>query len=99
VFGAEVGDKLGGFGVGDGFAEGRHLLAAVEDLIGDFGGGPELVFGQGGEDWAFLAADAGFSVAVGATLAAKEEGAGLLGGFVFCGEGMRRARGDRDQDE
>ncbi len=42
--GTEVGDELGRFRVGDGVAEGRHLLAAVEDLVGDLDRGPGLLF-------------------------------------------------------
>ena len=42
-FGAEVSYQLCDLLIGEGVAEGRHLLAAVENLGRDFSGGPGFV--------------------------------------------------------
>jgi len=81
VLGAEICDELDDLLVSERVREGRHLLATVEDLIGDFRRGPELVFAEAGEIRSLLAAAAALAVAVGATLVAKKDGADLLGGF------------------
>ena len=97
MFGAEVCDQLGDLLVGERVAEGRHLLAAVEDLAGDFCRGPELVLAQVGEIRTLLAAGSAGSVAVGATLVAKENRAGLLGSFgLRAEEGVGGERGEQD---
>lgn len=86
MLGAEVGDQLGDLLIGDGVAEGRHLLAAVENLTGDFLRGPGLVCAQADEAWRLFAADAARSVTIGATLVAKQQCAGLLGGLRLSTE-------------
>lgn len=86
MFGAEVGDQLGDLLIGDRVAEGRHLLAAVENLAGDFFRGPGLVCAQADEARSLFAADATGSVAIGATLVAKQQCAGLLGGLRLSTE-------------
>jgi hypothetical protein len=85
--------------VGERIAERRHLLAAVENLAGDFGRSPELVFAQTSQVRPFFAACAARSVAVGATLVAKEKRAGLLGGFgPRAGESVRWKRGESEKN-
>jgi len=78
VFGAQVGDQLSHLLVGEGVAEGRHLLSAVEDLGGDLGRRPKLVLADVDQRGRLFAADAADAVAVGAALVAEEDGAGLL---------------------
>jgi len=91
VFGAEISDDLGNLRVGESVGEGRHLLAAVENLIGDLCRQPDLVLVDLGEVRAFLAAHAFHGVAVPAILIAKEDGARhLVGFFVGGGEGLGR---------
>jgi hypothetical protein len=94
VLGAKICDDLSDLRVGERIAEGGHLLPAVENLIGDLGRGPELVFAQSGEDGPFFAACAANSVAVGATLISKQDSSGLLGGLGFGakdGAGVERS--------
>jgi len=99
VFGADVGDQLGDFRVSDGVAEGGHLLAAVENLIGDFGRGPKLVFAEVDERRCFLGADAAYAVAMGTTFVAKQERAGLLVSFGFrCKETGSGERCKKDKN-
>jgi len=89
VFGAQVGDQLGDFCVRERVTEGRHLLAAVHNLIGQFGWSPELVVADAGERWGLWASDAAFAVAVSATFIAEEDGAGLfVGPLPGVEEGM-----------
>jgi hypothetical protein len=79
VFGSQESHKLRDLCVGNRVAEGRHLLAAIENLIGNFFGGPELVLAQGGQVGTLFGASAIVAVAVGAAFIAKEDGAGALG--------------------
>lgn len=83
VFGAEVRDQLRRFLIGEGIAERRHLLSAVINLSNNFGGRPELVFAQVYKRRRLLAADTADSMAVGATLIAKQDCSGPCGGFAF----------------
>ena len=107
VFGAQVSGQLSNFIVGDRVAERGHLLAAVENLIGDFGRGPELVLAQVCQSRSLLSTDAADAVAVGTALVAKQSCAGLLGGPGLAagesmgwvcgeeGEGQQKDRGNR----
>ena len=100
VFGAEVGDQLSDLLIGEGVAEGRHLLAAVENLMGDFGRGPVFVLAQAGEAGGLLGSLTAGSVTVSAALVAKEDRAGLLAGFVVGAEqGVGRGCGDEDEGQ
>jgi hypothetical protein len=81
MLGAQIGDQLGYLLVGKGVGEGRHFLAAIEDLVGYFCRWPELIGADVGESRPFLSASATDAMAVGATLIAKEDGAGLFIGF------------------
>ena len=74
-------------------------MAAVENLVGDFVRGPELIGANDAEVGAFLSARASCAVAIGATFVAKKNCAGLLGGLFFgarqgvsgrCGEDGQR---------
>ena len=81
MLGAQIGDQLGDLLVGERVGKGRHLLAAVEDLIGDLGWGPQLVLAQVNERGSLLCADSANAVAVGATFVAKQERSGFFGGL------------------
>ena len=76
MFGAEPGDELGQFVLGERVAETGHLLAAVFNLGGDLPGLHCLA--DIGQRRAFLRSLAGGSVAIGASLVAKKVGSGLL---------------------
>ena len=99
LLGAQVGDQLGDLGVRERVGEGRHLLAAVENLIGDFVRWPELVGAQTAEIGTLLSAAASRAVAVGASLVAEEDGAGLFCCFFLgtqerlSGDGSKRGQG------
>jgi len=95
-FGTEIGDELGDLRVGEGVAEGRHFLAAVEDLGGDFCGGPGFVCADAGERWGFFATNAVGTVAVGAAFVAEEDGAGFFVGLVAGGVGGEGGGQDAD---
>jgi len=96
VLGAEPGHKLGCLLVGERIAEGRHLLAAVENLMCDLGWGPAFVLAQTGQVRRLFAACAACAVAMDTALVAKENRAGLLGGSGFCAkQGVRRDRGEK----
>ena len=98
MLGAEVSDQLGDLLVGERLGEWRHLLAAVEYLVGNSLRGPVLVLAQASEVRPFFAAAAARAVAVNAVLVAEKESAGLLGGFGFgAEEGMGGERGKDDQ--
>ena len=85
MFGAEPGDELGQFVLGNRVAETGHLLAAVFNLGGDLPGLHCLAdIGQRRAFWSSLA---GGSVAVGASLVAEKVGSGLLGCFGCEGAG------------
>ena len=86
----KISDQLGGFLVGDGFVEGRHFLTAMENLAGDLLWDPELVFAQVDERWAFLCADAAYTVALWTTSVAIQDRAGHFGGL---GLGSKKAVG------
>ena len=88
ILGAKIGDELRNLLVGQGVAEGRHLLPAVQDLSGDFCGGPRFVRTDAGERGGFFAANAVGAVAVGAALVAEQNSAGFLAGLVFVTEGV-----------
>ena len=99
MFSAKISDQLGSFLIGDRIAEGRHLLAAGEDLVGDPGRGPELVLAQVNERRRFLGADAADAVTVGATFVAKQDRAGPFGGLgasFGLEEAVGRERGEKD---
>jgi hypothetical protein len=98
VLSTEVSDQLGDLLIGDRVAEGRHLLATVENLAGDFFRRPGLVCAQADEARSLFAADATGSVAIGATLVAKQQCAGLLGGLgLSTGKGVGTgSRGDNE---
>ena len=81
VFGAKISHQLGCFLVGYRVAERRHLLTAVEDLIGDLSRGPLLVLAQVDERRSFLGADAVDAMAMSAAFVAKQDGAGFFGGL------------------
>lgn len=99
MFGAEVGDDLGDLGIAERVAKGRHLLAAIQNLVGDFVGGPLLVAADISESGAFFCAFEIGAVAVGATFIAKEDGAGEGIGFFFGrGGGLRCGQGGEDQE-
>ena len=83
MLGAQIGDQLSDLLIGERVGKGRHLLATVENLVGDFIRGPELIGANGAEVGAFLSAGASCAVAVGATFVAKQNGAGLVGGLLF----------------
>jgi hypothetical protein len=78
VLGPQVGDQLGYFGIGEGVGKGRHLLASIENLIGNFGRGPKLVGAQASEVGSFFAACASGAMAVSAAFVAKKQRACLL---------------------
>ena len=84
--GAQVGDQLGDLAVGEGVAEGGHLLASVHDLASDFDRGPLLLLPEINQRRAFLSADAPLAVAMYAVLGAKQESPGLLGCLVLVAE-------------
>jgi len=99
VPGAQVGDQLGDFCVRKRIAEGRHLLAAVHDLIGQFGWSQKLVVPDAEERGGLRAADATFAVAVSATLIAEENRPGLFVGLLSrVGEGMSGDWGGENHD-
>jgi len=75
IFGAEIGYELGDLHVGKGVTEGRHFLAAVENLGSDFCGRPGFVRADIRERRSFFAANAVVAVAVGATFVAEEDSA------------------------
>jgi hypothetical protein len=72
-------------GVGQGVGKGRHLLAAVEDLVSNVGGGPESVIAQIGKVRPFFAACSAGAMAVCATLIAKQDSPGFFSGLGFGG--------------
>jgi len=81
VFCAKVRDHLGDLRVAERVAKGRHLLAAVENLGGDFSRGPELVLAQIGQVRPFLATATASTVAVSAALVLKQNRACLFVGL------------------
>jgi hypothetical protein len=83
LFCAEECYELGDLVVAEGVGEGRHLLAAVQDLIGHFFRRPVFIFADFVERWGFFCALEVGSVTVGAALVAKERGAGFF--LVRCG--------------
>jgi hypothetical protein len=92
VFGAEPGDELSYFVVGERVAEAGHLLTAILDLSGDLLCLHCLAdIGQG---WAFWGSLGGASVAVGTALVAKEVGSGLL---VWFGSERIRSVGEKGE--
>lgn len=93
VFGAEVSCDLGNLLIGERVGKGRHFLTAVEDLVSDFVGGPELVFVDLGKIRTLLASNTVHGVAVGTILIAKEGSAGELVGFGFGTLTPRRTSG------
>lgn len=100
LFGAEEGDQLFHFVVGEGIAEGRHFLAAVEKLGVDFVVGPILLFTDVLESGGFACAFEVSAVAETAALVAEENRSGH---FVFfflagCEGGLRGAEGNESQD-
>lgn len=97
VPGAQIGHQLRNFLVGERVAEGRHLLTAIQNLIGDLGRRPFLVVRQTGQIRSFLGSNAAVAVAMSAALVAKKNGAGQLGGPVLrCGEAMHRKCTERE---
>lgn len=100
LFGAEKSDQLLDFVVGERIAEGRHLLAAVEELAGDFVVGPLLLFADVFESRGFARAFEVGAVAEAAAFVAEENGAGHFGFFFLagCEGGLRGAQGNEDKD-
>ena len=99
MLGAQIRDQLRDLLVRKGVGKWRHLLAAVENLIGDFVRGPELVGANGAQVRAFFPAGASRAVAVCATFVAKQNGTGLLRGFFFgARHGASRSYGEDNQD-
>ena len=88
MLGAQIRHHLRDLRIGQRVAEGRHLLPAVENLIGDPGRGPELVLADIGQIRPLLAAASAGAVAVSAALALKQDSAGL-----FIGPGLSAAEG------
>jgi hypothetical protein len=88
-FGAEVSDQVGYFAVVEGIAKGRHLLTTVEDLVGDAGGRPALVFVDAGESGGLLGASQVGAMAESAAFIAEEGGSGLSGSLCICAKGVR----------
>lgn len=86
MLGAQIGHKLRRFGIGEGFAERGHFLAAVKNLVGDPGRGPLLVLAEIGEHGTLFAANSSFAVAMGAAFHTKERGSGLRGRLVLGAE-------------
>ncbi len=76
--GAQVGYDLGDLTVLERFAEGRHFLAAVEDLFCDFRWWPGFVFADLDESGSLFCAHPTRTVAEGASFVAEEDGACLL---------------------
>ena len=98
--GAEICNQLGSLGVGNRLAEGRHLLAAVQNLMGYAGWGPLFVLVKTSERRPFFAADAASAVTVVAATAVEEKRTGLFGGLVLFAEergGRRRHRKEGNQ--
>ena len=91
---AQVGDQLRDLRVGERVAKGRHLLSAIENLSGDFGGRPVGVLADVDEAGCFFAADAAYAVAKGAAFVAKQHGAGLLVGLGVGGIGGEKGGKD-----
>lgn len=85
---AQIGNELSDLRVGEGIAEGGHLLPAIHDLAGDFGRCPLLVLIDVEQRRGLFAADGSLAMAVGATLVAKERGAGQNGGVIGGEEGQ-----------
>lgn len=100
MLGAQIGDDLRGLLVTEGVGEGRHLLAAIENLVGHLFDSPVVVLADVDERGSFLGAGEVCSVAVGTTLVAKEDGAGDLCLFVLvapeCMGGKRKACGETE---
>lgn len=86
VFGPEIGDQLGNLRVCKGVSKGRHLLAAIEDLMRHLLRRPILVLPDVCQRRALLAADPFGAMTVSAILLPKEESAGLFVGT--CGMGF-----------
>lgn len=100
VFGAEVSCDLGNLLIGERVGKGRHFLTAVEDLVSDFVGGPELVFVDLGKIRTLLASNTVHGVAVGTILIAKEGSAGELVGFgLRCCASRHGDCGNRGQKQ
>lgn len=92
MFGAEEGYQLCQFSGRDRLLEAWHLLAAVEDLMGNLFGVEGLAnIGQG---WPLLGSQAGWSMAVCAAFVAEEDGSCLL--RILPG---KRMRGNGEKEE
>lgn len=75
---AQVGNDLRHILIGERVGEGRHLLAAVENLIRHFGRSPNLVLADICQGRSLPAAFEGGPVAMGASLVPIENGASRL---------------------
>ena len=93
----QISHQLGNLPVRERVTEWRHLLPAVQDLMGDLLRGPILVFAQVSQWWAFLSADPFGAVAMGTILLAKEERTGQLVGL--CGMGFLGGQDGRGQGD
>ena len=98
VFGAQIGDELGDFLVGEGVAEGRHLCATVRDLAGDLFRRPQLVLADVDEGWRFERAYAASAMTKCAAFVAKEDGAGFFIVGVGCGLGGVCGRAEDERE-
>jgi hypothetical protein len=93
--GAEIGNQLRNLLVGERFAEGRHLLPAVGDLVDHLGRRPILVFAYVDQGRRLLGANSARTMTERAAFVAKKNRAGLFVGHRDC----RAARSSRTKKE
>lgn len=99
MFGAQISDQLSNLSICERVAEGWHLLAAVEDLVGDFGRNPKLARWQIGEGRRLFSADAAGTMAIGTAFVAKKDCAGFRFGLGACTKGPGRRCGEGQLEE
>lgn len=99
VLGPQEGDELLDLLVAERIAKGRHLLAAVQDLVGHLLRGPCLVFADIGETGTLFGAFERLSVAIGAALVAVQGGAGFHISRGIGGEGGGGGENDESWEE
>lgn len=101
VLRAEISDQLSDLLVRHGIAEGRHFGAAIENLVGDLGRGPNLVLPQIDQGGSLFCTDSAITMTVGTTFVAKQQCTCLFRRFgaAFGGGSDERAGWDGCEQE